>query len=107
MKKIKPKPGIYAQIDRDYRIITIYELREDGRRRHVYEIDLSRLNTPAQVMDMVFQINHKPWASPGLIGLVICYFAAACDVVFGETAQAKFCPCGKSKTVRWPKLPEA
>ncbi|MGO9370851.1 MAG: hypothetical protein ACLQBD_01985 [Syntrophobacteraceae bacterium] len=66
-----------------------------------YEIDLERCNDPAQILDFIFQINAKTWATSDLIGQIVEALNEACREVFGDGIQGIFCPWGESRQANW------
>lgn len=69
---------------------------------YLYEIDLERCTSPAELLDYVLQIHAKNWNSPHIIWGVVTAIEEACSAMFGQNAQGVFCPLGESHNVRWP-----
>lgn len=73
---------------------------------HTYDIEISRMNHPGQILDFILQINRKPWCDGELIKELLEVFEEACRESFGICAQGIFCPNGKSQKRNWPKFPQ-
>ena len=61
----------------------------------IYEIDLDRINSPAQLLDWIFQIAGKAWITAADIG----DFVRAIDAIFDDV-QGKFCPWGQPRYLK-------
>ncbi|ABK18103.1 hypothetical protein Sfum_2423 [Syntrophobacter fumaroxidans MPOB] len=73
--------------------------------RHVYEIDLERCTTPAQLLDWIFQLHGKTWMTPEMMDEFLSIIEDVCREVLGKSVQGCFCPFGQSRTVDWEKNP--
>jgi hypothetical protein len=58
----------------------------------IYEIDLDRVNTPAQLLDWIFQVAGKGWISATDIGNLV----HAIEDIF-DGVQGKLCPWGQPR----------
>ena len=70
-----------------------YTLTYDENGRYMYEIDLETIQTPAQMLDWIFQIRGKAWASDR----AICALLEAFYAIFKP--QASLCSYGSSKRI--------
>lgn len=68
---------------------------------NLYEIDLERCVNSSQLLDRIFQINYKTWATPEVMKQILDAVDEACLATFKLTAQVAFCPCGSNKTLDW------
>lgn len=78
---------------------TQIHIRIDGR--VVYEIDLSRCNTAAEILDWILQVKKQVWYKPFMADLLIEVFNTTCKETVGNTLQVTFCPCGKNIVFNW------
>lgn len=83
--------------------LTIELITHDGHQ--LYEIDLERCTTPAQLLDWIYQLHGKTWMTPDLMGKFLSAIQDACREVLGKSVQGCFCPFGQSKTVDWKETP--
>ncbi len=77
------------RLDEKAGVLAIY----DERVRWLYEVDLDRCRTCAQVLDWIYQLQGKPWLSDGDLR----DFLKALDDVLGPI-QANYCPGGRDST---------
>ena len=76
----------------------------DGKtERHCYEIDLERSNTPAQILDWIYQLDQKIWMTNDLMGQIIQAYDDACEKVFHAYMQSVFCGSGIPREADWKK----
>lgn len=66
-----------------------------------YEIDLERCNSPAEILDWIFQVKNKGWITPELMDDLLTAFEHACDEVFDNNIQGLFCPFGEGRVANW------
>lgn len=92
--KLNYKPVSYNEISR---AITIW-LRKDSP----YEIFLDQINSGAELMDFVLQINSKGITKPEHIKAFLDCIEQLSDRYFQKNAQGVFCPGGKNLFVEWP-----
>jgi len=71
----------------------------------LYEIDLERCTTPAQLLDWIFQLHGKTWMTPEMMDEFLSAIQHACREVLGKSVQGCFCPFGQSRTVDWKETP--
>lgn len=67
-----------------------------------YEISLDRLNSGAELIDFVLQINAKGVCTPEHIKAFLDCVEQLSDRYFHKNAQGIFCPLGENKEVKWP-----
>ena len=71
-----------------------------------YEVDLERINSTAQMLDWIFQLNHKNRLGDSIYGNenhdLIGDLIQALDDIFSP--QANCCSCGKEKEFSGSKL---
>lgn len=63
----------------------------------LYEIDLERIRDSAEMLDWIFQIFNKTWATPRIIFDLLNAFESIFE------PQASLCPFGRNKQIN-PKL---
>lgn len=80
--------------------IDIFQKDPDSSPVHFYAIDLRECNTPAQVMDWLFQVYNKHWG-PEVISDVFRVFEEASELFFRSSIQGVLCPGGDAETVEW------
>ena len=90
------REGSKARIDEELLTIEV-----DIGHGHTYQIDLERCNTPAQVLDWIFQIKVKTWATPEIMFDLLVAFDVACYIFHGRGVQGTLCPFGTSKQIKW------
>lgn len=56
----------------------------------IYEIDLEETNTPAELLDWIFQIHGKSWCTPELLHNLLTVIDEACEEIFGKSPQGVF-----------------
>src|SRR5213592_4839699 len=66
-----------------------------------YPVDLERCNTPAQLLDYIFQVAGKNWCDGPLLLEMLEAFEDACQQRFGTCIQGAFCPFGRPQRVNW------
>jgi hypothetical protein len=66
-----------------------------------YEITIEDRTDSAELLDIIFQIYHKPWMSPDLLHDFLICLDYACFEVFGHFLQGVYCPCGNGHAVDW------
>lgn len=66
-----------------------------------YGLDLERANNSAELLDWIFQINYKAWATPEVMKKLLDEINKACLIVFDRSAQVTYCPSGVDKKVNW------
>jgi hypothetical protein len=75
---------------------TLVYIEDGGYRRRLYEIDLEEINTCGQMLDWIFQLNHKTWMTfqdkADLLG--------ASDSIFDP--QKNLCSFGSTKQIDAP-----
>lgn len=71
--------------------ITIFN--EHGK--DVYDFDLNRVTTSAQMLDWIYQVKHKAWCTPDILYAVVDGFDAACEKYLNTTVQGAFCSGGE------------
>jgi hypothetical protein len=64
------------------------------QRGQLYEIDLDRCRTSAEVLDWIFQVHGKTWATPRIMSDLLDAFHDLLD------PQACLCSFGESKKIR-------
>ena len=74
----------------------------DARGFNCYEIDLERCTDSAQVLDFIFQVQSKNWATPKLMFDLLKALDQACEQYFGNPVQGVFCSLGIDRKVKWP-----
>jgi putative alpha-1,2-mannosidase len=74
---------------------------DQGRGGAFYEIDLERCNTPAQMLDWIYQLHGKAWVTATIMYEILGAFERACREVFGTSVQGLFCPGGTNQRVDW------
>ena len=79
----------------------------DARGFWCYEIDLERCTNSAQVLDFIFQVQGKQWATPKLMFNLLRAFDRACGQCFGNPVQGVFCSLGVDHKVKWPMSGES
>jgi len=67
-----------------------------------YSIPLSRCGTPAQVLDWIFQIKRKTWATPNVVYDLLTAFDVACEVYHNKPVQGCLCSFGAPSSVTFP-----
>ena len=72
-------------------------------RGHTYEIDLERCRTPGEVLDWIYQIKSKTWATSEIIFDLLTALEVACQIFHGKGVQGSLCPFGVSRQIRWGK----
>jgi hypothetical protein len=77
------------------------EIKLDGN--VVYEIDLERCDRSATILDTVFQLYNKQWATPELASKLLKAFDTASREIHGKGIQGIYCPFGHDKQVPWKK----
>jgi TIR domain len=70
--------------------------------QHPYEVSLDRLNSGAELIDFVLQINAKGVCTPEHIKAFLDCVEQLTDRYFQKNAQGIFCPFGENKEVKWP-----
>lgn len=93
----KLRDGSTARIDEDSLTIEL----DAGW--HRYEVDLERCNTPGQVLDWIFQVKAKTWATPELMYDLLEALNVACRRFHGTSVQGCLCSGGANKRVKWSK----
>ncbi|MBN1841502.1 MAG: hypothetical protein JW883_04360 [Deltaproteobacteria bacterium] len=93
----KLRDGSAAQINERTLTITL----DTGQ--HKYEVDLERCNTPGQVLDWIFQVFSKRWATPELMYDFLEALNVACHRFHGTSVQGCLCSFGANKRVKWSK----
>lgn len=76
--------------------ISFYEGKDE-----LYLINISQLNTTAQVLDFIFQINTKGWCRPKHVFEFVNCLEELCDTYFDTNAQGVFCPSGGFMNIDW------
>jgi hypothetical protein len=79
----------------------ILEININGKLE--YEVPLLGCSSPAQILDALFQVHSKNWATPELMYKLMEAFDDASSKVHGSGIQGTYCPFGKAKTVSWKK----
>lgn len=82
----------------DGKYITIYD--QDGK--EIYDFNLNRVTTSAQMLDWIYQVKTKRWCTPEILFAVIDVFDSACRKYLNATVQGAFCPFGNDHQVSWP-----
>lgn len=59
-----------------------------------YQIDLERCNTPAEMLDWIFQVHSKTWATPAILAGLL---QALYDVI---DPQASLCSFGNPSSIK-------
>jgi len=77
--------------------LVLYDV--DGR--EIYWIDLNRCKDSAELLDWIFQINLKTWATPGMMKALLNSIEDACLRRFNNNAQGVYCPGGRGQSVNW------
>ena len=93
------REGSKARIDEDLLTIEI----DTGHYGHTYQIDLTRCSTAGEVLDWIFQIKSKTWATSEIMFDLLTALNVACEIFHGQTVQGCLCPCGVPEEVRWSK----
>lgn len=78
----------------------LWKLDEDGpslylnhRGVELYRIDLNRIRNSADMLDWIFQVSNKTWATARVVSGLLDAF----EDIFSP--QANLCPSGKDKTL--------
>lgn len=68
-----------------------------------YDVDLDRMNNPAEALDWILQIATKsPRERWDVAGLIFTFKEAVWER-FGNSAQGVYCPMGQNMEVDWEK----
>lgn len=57
------RAGAKAQLNEKLLTIDV----DTGHAGYIYDVDLERCNTPAEVLDWIFQVKQKTWCTPEII----------------------------------------
>ncbi len=68
-----------------------------------YQIDLEKLTTPAELLDILLQIATKTAGKSASFGELVALLEAVSEEIFQNTLRGVFCPSGEPRTVQWPK----
>ena len=77
---------------------------KDEKGRDIYEVDLEQCETPAQVLDWIFQIFSKTWSTPKMIYDFLDCLNETCRMELGNSVQGMYCPFGQNGWVNWIKF---
>lgn len=61
----------------------------------VYSIILKEATTAAELLDWIFQVNQKEWATRELMGELLSVLEDATFMWLGKSVQSAFCPGGQ------------
>ena len=75
----------------------------DVKGPYEYSIPLCECETPAHVLNWIFQIKAKTWATPEIVYDLLTAFDVACQIYHGNTVQGCLCPGGGPSSVRFSK----
>jgi hypothetical protein len=84
----------------DGQYITIY----DQGGKELYDFNLNRVTTSAQLLDWIYQVKTKRWCTPHILAAVVDGFDSACRRYLNTTVQGAFCSCGQDLKVKWPSF---
>jgi hypothetical protein len=65
-----------------------------------YEVDLEKINTPAEALDWILQIAGKEGPEWDIAGFIAA-LNRACEDRFHNSAQGVFCPFGRPQKADW------
>jgi hypothetical protein len=71
-----------------------------------YQIDLEKLTTPAELLDILLQVATKTAGKSEAFGALVALLEAVSEEIFQNSLRGVFCPSDQPHTVQWPKAPE-
>jgi hypothetical protein len=72
-----------------------------------YQIDLERLTTPGELLDILLQVATKTAGKSESFGALVALLEAVCEEIFQNTLRGVFCPSDQPYTVQWPRARKA
>ncbi|HEY7494455.1 MAG TPA: hypothetical protein VIH59_25560 [Candidatus Tectomicrobia bacterium] len=72
-----------------------------------YQIDLERLTTPAELLDILLQVATKTAGKSEAFGALVALLEAICEEIFQNTLRGVFCAADQPHTVQWPRARKA
>jgi hypothetical protein len=91
------REGSRAHINEELLTIEI----DTGHCDHTYQVDLERCNTPGQMLDWIFQVKSKTWATPEIMFDFLTALEVSCQIFHGKGVQGSLCPFGTSRQIKW------
>jgi hypothetical protein len=70
-----------------------------------YQIDLEKLTTPAELLDVLLQVATRSAGKSESLAALVALLEAISEEIFQRPLRQVFCPADQPRTVQWPEAP--